>query len=180
MIHISCRQKGLHWARHSHQYICNSCTWISRKKHSIEKLKTFSILKHTSKTFQTLLRWFQKAESLDRSKFLNTKDTTEGTNIIPFVTTFNPPNLEIYTNIIQLKSILHRDEELHQCFRNETFLKSKIQPPNLKRLLTTAKFTVKQTEECSVKMCNHATQSAYQTWSFKKNIFKWSYCWLFW
>ena len=97
---------------------------------------------------------FQKAKSLDRSKLLNTKDTTEGTHIIPYVTTFNPQNPEIYTDIIQLKSILHRNEELHQCFRNKTFLKSKRQPPNLKRLLTKAKFTMKQTEECSIKKRN--------------------------
>ena len=49
---------------------------------------------------------FQKAKSLDRSKLLNTKDTTEVTNIIPYVTTFNPQNPEIYTDIIKLKSIL--------------------------------------------------------------------------
>ena len=61
---------------------------------------------------------FKKAKSLDRSRLLNTKYTTEGTNIIPYVTIFNPYNLEIYTDIIQLKSILHRNEELHQCFRN--------------------------------------------------------------
>ena len=67
---------------------------------------------------------------------------------------FYPQNPEIYTDIIQHKSILHRNEELHQCFRNKTFLKSKRQPPNLKRLLTKAKFTMKQTEECSVKKCN--------------------------
>ena len=97
---------------------------------------------------------FQKTKSLDRSKLLNTKDTTEGTNIISYVTTLNPQNPEIYTDIIQLKSILHRNEELLQCSRNKTFLKSKRQPPNLKRLLTKAKFTMKQTEECSVKKCN--------------------------
>ena len=97
---------------------------------------------------------FQKAKSLDRSKLLNTKDTTEGTNIISCVTTLNPQNPEIYTDKIQLKYILHRNEALHQCFRNKTFLKSKRQPPNLKRLLTKAKFTMKQTEECSVRKCN--------------------------
>ena len=68
---------------------------------------------------------FQKAKSLDRSKLLNTKDTTEGTNIIPYIATFNPHNPEIYTDIIQPKSILNRNEELHQCFRNKTFLKGK-------------------------------------------------------
>ena len=97
---------------------------------------------------------FQKAKSLDRSKLLNTKDTTEGTNIIPYVTTFNPQNPERYTDIIQLKSILHRNEKLHQWSRNKIFLKSKGQPPNLKRLLTKGKFTMKQTEECSVTKCN--------------------------
>ena len=67
---------------------------------------------------------FQNAKSLDRSKLLNTKDSTKGTNIIPYVTTFNPQNPEIYTDIIQHKSILHRNEELHQYFKNKTFLKS--------------------------------------------------------
>ena len=63
-------------------------------------------------------------------------------------------NTGIFLGLIQLKSILHRNEELPQCFRNKTFLKSKRQPPNLKRLLTKAKFTRKQTEEYSVKQCN--------------------------
>ena len=110
---------------------------------------------------------FQKAKSLDRSKLLNTKDTTEGTNIIPYVTTFNPQNPEIYTDIIQLKSILHRNEELHQCFRNKTILKSKRQPPNLKRLLTKAKFTMKQTEECSLKKNATSQDVAYANISAK-------------
>ena len=42
---------------------------------------------------------FQNAKSLDRSKLLNTKDTTEGTNIISYVTTFNPQNPETYTDL---------------------------------------------------------------------------------
>ena len=41
--------------------------------------------------------------------------------MIPFVTTFNPNNPEIYPNIKQFKSILQRNHELHEIFRGLVF-----------------------------------------------------------
>ena len=66
---------------------------------------------------------------------------------IPYVTTFKPYN--------PIKSILHSNNELHEVFKNKVFLKSKRQPPNLKRLLTKAKFTkyIDNGCQCQVKKC---------------------------
>ena len=66
-----------------------------------------------------------KVHSLDRRKLLSKSDKTDETNTIPYVTTFNPYNPEIYPDIKQLKTILHRNNELHEVFKNKVFLKSK-------------------------------------------------------
>ena len=74
--------------------------------------------------------------------------------MIPYVTTFNPNNPEIYPNIKQFKSILQRNYELHGIFRGKVFPKSKRQPPNIKRLLTKAIFTHQPKEDYKVSKCN--------------------------
>ena len=86
--------------------------------------------------------------SLDRRTLLNNNDKIKEANAIPYVTTFNPYNPEIFPDIKQLKSILHRNNEVHEIFKNKVFLTSKRQPPNLKRLLTKAKFTNNIDNEC--------------------------------
>ena len=93
--------------------------------------------------------------SLDRRTLLSNNNKTEEANTIPYVTTFNPYNPEIYPDIKQFKSILHRNNELHEVFKNKVFLKSKRQPPNLKRLLTKAKFTsnIDNGYQCQVTKC---------------------------
>ena len=53
----------------------------------------------------------------------------------------------MFSEIRQHKRILHRNDDLHKMFKDKIFLKSKRQTPNLKRLLTKAKFTSKQPEE---------------------------------
>ena len=45
--------------------------------------------------------------------------------MIPYVTTFNPNNPEIYPNIKQFKSILQRIYELHEILRGKVFPKVK-------------------------------------------------------
>ena len=59
-----------------------------------------------------------------------------------------------HTTIKQFKPILRRNHELHETFKDKVFLKSKRQPPNLKRLLTKARFTKKPQEDYKVSKCN--------------------------
>ena len=88
-----------------------------------------------------------KEDFLDRRTLLSNHKKSEESDMIPYVTTLNPNNPEIYPNIKQFKSILQRNHELHEMFRGKVFLKSKRQPPNLKRLLTKARFTNKPEED---------------------------------
>ena len=60
-------------------------------------------------------------------------------SLIPYVTSFNPHNPEMYPEIRHNKAILLRDERLKTLFSKKTFLKSKRQPRNLKKLLTEEK-----------------------------------------
>lgn len=120
----------------------------------------------------------EKVRSLDRNDLLKKPEHPKDSNLIPYVTTFNPYNPEIFTEIRQHKQILHRNNELHKIFKDKIFLKSKRQPPNLKRLLTKAKFTTQQVGEFRVTkcaeprcgLCKHLMEGS--TVSFKDKKFK--------
>ena len=65
---------------------------------------------------------------------LQTTDTeSQHNNCIPYVTTFNPHNPEIYPEIQKNKSLLLRSDRMKSIFARKKFLKSKRQPPNLKK-----------------------------------------------
>ena len=48
----------------------------------------------------------RKIKALNRSDLLKTKETIQDSNLIPYVTTFNPHNPEVYPDIEKNKSIL--------------------------------------------------------------------------
>ncbi len=61
-------------------------------------------------------------------------------NVIPFVSTHNPKNPEIFSVIKSNMPIIQQDERLKRIFTSSKFIKSKRQPNNLKKILTRAKF----------------------------------------
>ena len=97
-----------------------------------------------------------KVHFLDRRTLLSNHidKKSEKSDIISYVTMFNLNNPEIYPNIKQFKSVLQRNHELHEIFRGKVFLKSKRQPPNLKCLLTKARFTNIPKKDNKVSKCN--------------------------
>ena len=120
----------------------------------------------------------KKVHCLDRSTLSSNHKTSEESDIIPYVTTFNPNNPEIYPTIKQFKPILQRNHELHETFKDKVFLKSKRQPPNLKRLLTKARFTNRPKEDYKVSKCNEPRCGLFKYISegpsanFKGKVFK--------
>ena len=74
-------------------------------------------------------------------------------NLIPFVSTFNPKNPEMFNTIRQNLPILHEDETMKEIMQNYPIIKSKRQPWNLKKLLTRAKFAEIQ-ESPKITKCN--------------------------
>ena len=121
----------------------------------------------------------QKIQSLKRKDLLKTYETSkdEENNKIPYVTTFNPHNPEIFPEILKNKSLLLRNDRMKSIYANKTILKSKRQPPNLKKLLTKAKFTnqtkkpfeVTKCKELRCGLCKHLKEGS--SFNFKGTTF---------
>ena len=83
-----------------------------------------------------------KIKSFNRKDLLQTQDTNnDANNLIPY------PE-------IQKNKILLRADRLESLYKSKIFLKSKRQPPNLKKLLTKAKFSTNQPKTSEVTKCN--------------------------
>ena len=94
----------------------------------------------------------QKAKTLNREELRNVQEK-EKEDIIPYVSTFNPNNSEIYGEIHSDIKVLRRDEHMKEVLKKYNFIKCKRQSQNLKKLLTKAKFS-EQTITKSVQKCN--------------------------
>ena len=79
-----------------------------------------------------------KAMALDNDLLRKVQEKTEE-NVIPYVSTFNLKDPEMYHVIIENKPILQEDETMRNILSKFKFIKSKRQPYNLKRVLTKAK-----------------------------------------
>ena len=84
----------------------------------------------------------QKAKSIPRDSLLSTcTHTSNEEEVLPFVSTFNPNNTEMFGIFENNMHILTNDETMREALSTSKIIKSKRQPPNLKRLITKAKFT---------------------------------------
>ena len=121
----------------------------------LEELQTFLLKqKYPSSLIDDSIA---KIKALKRSDLLKQNESTnKGNNLIPYVTTFNPNNPEIYPQIRQNKSILLRDDRMKTIYKQTIFLKSKRQAPNLKKLLTKANFSDKQQQKFEVTKCRES------------------------
>ena len=102
----------------------------------------------------------EKAMKLEKSTLRTVKDKSED-QVMPYVSTHNPKNPDIY-NVIQFNlPILHEDPKMSSILSNFKMIKSKRQPKNLKRLLTKAKFNsnnyheVKRCQRPNCGLCKH-------------------------
>ena len=82
----------------------------------------------------------KRAENLDRSSLLNNQKTTKEKDVIPYVTTYNPNNPNIFPAIINNTAILKNDERMEKILKRKTIINSKRQPRNLKSILTSSRF----------------------------------------
>ena len=95
---------------------------------------------------------FQKALSIPQ-KDLQKPKKPSNENILPFITTFNPNNPNIYSTIKSSVNCLKNNNV--SGFHNIKLIQSKRQSPNLKKLLTKAEFgeVLSGTFNCSDKRC---------------------------
>ena len=84
---------------------------------------------------------------------LRTPKTISNGNSLPFITTYNPNNPNVYEMIDKSVKCLKRNKV--DSFENLRIIKSKRQAPNLKKILIKAEFFQKQAEAftCPDKRC---------------------------
>ena len=99
---------------------------------------------------QIIEHGLQQAMSLDKNLFRTVKAKPEE-NIVPYVSTYNPRDPEMFRVIMDNLPILQEDENMRNILWKHRILKRKRQPYNLKPLLTKAKFTSNDT--CEVRKC---------------------------
>ena len=82
----------------------------------------------------------EKAKTVPLHELRQEQNTTGSTQVIPYISTFNPKNPEIYSLIHNNISILSNDQRMKRVITENQFIKSKRQSKNLKKILTRAKF----------------------------------------
>ena len=103
----------------------------------------------------------ERALNLNRSELRTVKQKSDE-NIVSFVSTFNPKNHELFPVIKHNFDILLEDEIKRNILSNYDKIKSKRQPPSLKKLLTKARFgnnsqqaKISQCDRPSCELCQH-------------------------
>ena len=117
------------------------------EKH-MRKLKSFLSKQNYSE--QIIEHGLQQAMSLDKNPPRTVKAKPKE-NIVPYMSTYNPRDSEMFRVIMDIMPILQEDEKMRKSLSKHKNLKGKRQPYNLKRLLTKAKFTSNDT--CEVRRC---------------------------
>ena len=84
-------------------------------------------------------------------------NTSNTYDMIPFVTTFNPRNFDIFNLYKTIEPCLHFSEKMSKVLSKKKTINSKRQPKNLKRLLSSSKFDfipcIPSVKKCSDKRC---------------------------
>lgn len=93
-----------------------------------------------------------KALGIPRSELLCVHETSK-TKLVPFISTHNPHNREIFGMLKNNLDILGTDETMKKVIDETKIIKCKRQPPNLKRLLVKSEFNENSTPP-SVSKCN--------------------------
>ena len=117
----------------------------------MQELKSF--LTKQNYPIQIIDHGFERAMSLDKGQ-LRTVKTRKDENIIPYVSTYNPKDPEMFRVIVDHLPILQEDVQMCDILSRYKIIKSKRQPYNLKRLLSKAKFV--SNDKYEVRKCNRA------------------------
>ena len=123
-----------------------------KRRERYEELKEY--LKNQKYPKQLINDAIEKAETLNRNEILRENSRKNKEEVIAYVSTFNPRDPELFGKIREDINILKRDNVMKEVLSKYKIIKSKRQPPNLKKLLTRATYTENK-KEPEVKRCNN-------------------------
>ncbi|KAK3083263.1 hypothetical protein FSP39_017901 [Pinctada imbricata] len=131
--------------------VCTIVLESSLRDKRLEELKSFLIKQqYPEKLIDAAII---KAKNIPITELRTSEEKPEQKDVIPFVVTHNPKNEKIFNVAKQFLPILHQSPSLRSLFKPQDFIHSRRQPPNLKKLLTRAKFTSNPDETFKVSKC---------------------------
>ena len=125
-------------------------------KTEIRRLKSHSGKQMLSK--KTSRRWNQASKNIPQEKLKKTKPPEENSNVnIACVTTYNPNNPNVLSTIKNTLPLLKQSPQINKIVDKIDVINSKRQPPNLKRILTRARFQLEEhIQTIKVTKCNQS------------------------
>ncbi len=119
------------------------CTIIKSESLRSRRLDELKIVLLKQKYPVNVIEWgIQKAKSIPIEELrTSTQNAEESNKVIPFVTTFNKSDKDMFKIINMGIGILEKSGRMQRVLQNKTLIKSSRQPPNIKNLLTRAKFS---------------------------------------
>jgi ribosomal protein S27E len=95
----------------------------------------------------------RKAISIPRTQLLN-HTSKENESIIPYISTYNPQNKELFSVIHNNMQILNTDNRMKEILTKHKITKCKRQLPNIKRILSRSLYT-EESQHATVTKCNN-------------------------
>ena len=154
--------------------ICTIVSETNTINQRLSELKQFLLNRNYPE--QIIDNGIQKAKSIGKDKLRQQKQHSEEKEVIPFISTFNPKNPDVFTLIQENIPLLKTDERMNKIIHRSKFIKSKRQSKNLKKILTKARFgdeyfetpTVKKCGRSNCGTCEHIQEKS--TFEFKNNM----------
>jgi hypothetical protein len=152
------------------------CTIVSNEELKLKRLKELEIsLIDRNYPKSVITKGFQKALSISRQDLLSEESKDKTDNVIPFISTHNPKNKEIFGVLKNGIDALKNDSVMNRALANTRIIKCKRQPPNLKRLLTKSTFTshepqVSKCHDSRCALCNYIIEG--NSFNFNGKLFK--------
>ena len=122
------------------------CTIVSNVETRNDRLKELKeILIERKYPISLIDHGIERATGIDIEELRTTKDKSETTNVLPYVSTHNPRNTEAFNIKHQDIPLLKKDPRMKTALQTQKIIKSKRQSKSLKKLLTSAKLPTEKT-----------------------------------
>ena len=152
------------------------CTIVSDSKTRdirLEELKLYLLRQKYPE--QLVDNGIMKAKECDRKTLLSIKQQSNDEDVLLFVHTYNPRNININSVVFQLNNLLKEDAKTKEIYKNHRFINSKRQPKSLKRILCSSTFEeknyiVKKCTDLRCGTCKYIREGT--SYNFKGRDFK--------
>lgn len=132
------------------------CTIVSDpdiRKLRLEELKSSLLSRDYPEG--VIKKGIEKASALDIATLRTIKENTVK-DVTPFVNTHNPNSLDVFSQIREALPMLKGSQRMTAVLRNTPVINSKRQAPNLKRILTKARFEYSHETDIGSKPCGNS------------------------